>query len=153
MNLFKNSAVKAIIHMLFFAVLLKLSGMFVTWLWNKYLVKYTDVEPISFLESVGIVAFGYLVFAGIRFGFNQYELAQRHNENLHPGNMPQCRECAKDTDSSTLSKIKNFDRDDKEKLKEAIAKCCGINHNPINGSTHTSPNIPYHNTQLKKNDF
>jgi len=149
----KNCAVKAILHMLFFAVLLKLSAILVTWLWNSYLIRHSDLEPISFLEAVGIVAFGYLVFAGIRFGFNQYELSQKKIDLLVSDDIPNCKECAKANESATVLKIRSFAREDQEKLKETIAKYCGINHKTLNNSSHTTSNIPYQKSQLRENEF
>lgn len=139
--------------MLFFAVLLKLSAIIVTWLWNSYLIRHSDLEPIKFLEAVGLVAFGYLVFAGIRFGFNQYELSQKKIEMMSNGEIPNCKECAKASESATLLKIRSFDREDQEKLKETIAKYCGINHNSLNNNSHTTSNIPYQKSQLRENEF
>jgi hypothetical protein len=153
MNFLKHCAVKAILHMLFFAVLLKLSALVLTWFWNSYLIRYSDVEPVNFLESVGIVAFGYLVFAGIRFGFNQYELAQQRIDILASEDVPNCKECAIANESATLSKIRNFDHDDQEKLKETIAKYCGINHNSLTNNSHTSSNAPYRKSQLTENEI
>ncbi|PKL85338.1 MAG: hypothetical protein CVV22_08725 [Ignavibacteriae bacterium HGW-Ignavibacteriae-1] len=153
MNFFRNCAVKAILHMLFFAVLLKVSALVLTWFWNSYLIRYSDLEPINSLEAVGVVAFGYLVFAGIRFGFNQYELSQQKIDLLASEEIPNCKECAKATESATLSKIRNFDRDDQEKLKETIAKYCGINHNSLNNNSHTASNTPYRNSHLRENEI
>ncbi len=153
MNFFRNCAVKAILHMLFFAVLLKLSAFVLTWFWNSYLIRYSGLEPVTFLEAVGVVAFGYLVYAGIRFGFDQYELAQQKIDLLASEETPNCKECAKAKESATLSKIRNFDSDDQEKLKETIAKYCGINHNPLKNNSNTASNTPYRKSHLRENEI
>ncbi|MCO5250202.1 MAG: hypothetical protein M9949_02125 [Candidatus Kapabacteria bacterium] len=153
MNFLKHCAVKAILHMLFFAVLLKVSALVLTWFWNSYLIRYSDLEPINFLEAVGVVAFGYLVFAGIRFGFNQYELAQQKIDILASEDIPNCKECAKANEYATLSKIRNFNRADQEKLKEAIAKYCGINHHSLKNNSQTASNTPYSKSQLTETEI
>lgn len=150
MNFFKNSAVRAILYIVIFAGLLKLSGMTVAWFWNQFLLKLGNFEPITFLESVGIVTFGYLIFAGIRFGFASY--SERPLNIRTPGNMPECQKCAQITQQNGIATLRALNKEEKERLKEAIAKCCGMPHNTTNGSSQHS-NLTYHKSPLKESDL
>ncbi len=140
MNFFKNIAVRAILYIVIFAALLKLSGMTVVWFWNKFLLKLGNFEPITFLESVGIVTFVYLVFAGIRFGFASYN--ERPLNIRTPGSMPECQECAKIAQQNGIATLRSLSKEEKERLKEAIAKCCGIPHNTTK-ATSKPANLTY----------
>jgi hypothetical protein len=143
LNLLKNNVSKSLLYILFFAGILKLSGMLLTWFWNDYLVDNFNVEQITFLESVGMIAFFYLVYSGVKFGFNTLTANLSVDDKMSPGNMPQCQNCDKISTSNNVNSLKNLTADEKEKLKEAIAKCCGFNHISnnieVNSKIHIHP--------------
>lgn len=151
MNFFKNSAVRAILYIVIFAGLLKLSGMLVAWLWNKFLLKLGNFEPITFLESVGVVTFGYLIFAGIRFGFASFDA--KSFQMGTPGKMPECEECARLAQQNGITTLRSLNKEEKERLKEAIAKCCGMQQShQTNGKTQHA-NLTYQKSAIKESEF
>lgn len=131
LNLLKNNVSKSLLYILFFAGILKLSGMALTWFWNSYLVQNLDVEHVTFLESVGMIAFFYLVFSGVKFGFNTIT-AQFSNTDNHTSAASKCQNCELMQQSRYKSTYANkLSADEKERLKQAIAKCCGFPHEAV----------------------
>lgn len=142
MKTLKYSAVKSLIYILIFAGLLKVSGLLLEWIWNDYLVYNYGLEPISFLEAAGILAFLYLVYAGVKFGFdnisslnnistlnNLSSLNIFNNKDIkNIENKDDCNDCNR-YEKSFIMRSKFMSEDEKERLKEALAKCCGLNHN------------------------
>jgi hypothetical protein len=135
MKIFKTGAFKAIIYILIFAGLLKVSGSIFAWLWNSQLIKYFELERISSLEAVGIIAFLYLVYTGVKFGFDSFFNLNKRHDIMSPGNMPQCRNCEKMAEPLPLKYARIMTKEEKDKLKEALAKCCGIQNNNKISST------------------
>jgi hypothetical protein len=129
MKIFKSGAFKAIIYILIFAGLLKVGGIILAWLWNSQLMKFFEIEPISFLEAVGMIAFLYLVYTGIKFGFDSILNLNKQPDKMSPGCMPQCRNCERMAEPLPLKYARIMTQDEKDKLKEALAKCCGIQNN------------------------
>ncbi|MBX3044103.1 MAG: hypothetical protein KIT33_04490 [Candidatus Kapabacteria bacterium] len=131
LNLIKNNVSKSLLYILFFAGILKLSGMLLTWFWNDYLVYAFDLYSITFLESVGMLAFFYLVYSGIKFGFNSISIQlSENNIGTKPGKLPQCSSCEALQHHKDIAYINKLTEDEKERLKQAIAKCCGFQHEP-----------------------
>jgi len=147
MKSLKYNVLKSIIYILIFAGLLKLSGLIISWFWNEILVKNYNFHPITFLEATGILAFLYLVFAGVKFGFDNISNMNLFNsKELKPGNLPQCKECDK-VQSSYILRSKLLSLEEKERLKEAIAKCCGMNnHSHLNNLPTQKINIQQNKT-------
>jgi len=143
MKSLKYSATKSLIYIVIFAGLLKVSGMLLAWLWNDYLVVNYGYEEITFLEAAGMLAFFYLIYAGVKFGFdNLSNLNFFQSKNQTPNQHTQCEQCDR-AESSFILRSKFMSIEEKEKLKEAIAKCCGINNNQ-----HIST-IPHQKIQIK----
>lgn len=143
LNLLKNNVLKSLLYILFFAGILKLSGMLLTWFWNSYLVYTFDVQHITFLESVGMLAFFYLVYSGVKFGFVTIIGQKNTTDNLSSKNMPQCQQCEKNALNNTHY-VNNLTLDEKEKLKAAIAKCCGFQHS--SPGIESKPTVSFRNT-------
>lgn len=95
MKSLKFNALKSIFYILIFAGMLKLSGIIIAWVWNDLLLEKFHLNEISILEATGIVAFIYLVYAGIKFGFENImnSNTQSVDTSEMAGNMPQCKEC------------------------------------------------------------
>ncbi len=121
MNILKNSAFKSLLYIAVFAGLLKLSAMTFTWFWNNVFNNYVELPIINQLESVGVIAFLYLILTGIKFGFGAI------NEKNVLNSEPICEGCQKVRNSIAIEKARTLSKEDKEQLKSAIAKCCGIN--------------------------
>ncbi len=149
-NLLKNNVSKSLLYILIFAGILKLSGMLLTWFWNDYLTVQFGFEYITFLESVGMIAFFYLVYSGIRFGFNTITSQLSNSESHTPGSLPECKYCEKNS-TGNIQKLKEMSADEKERLKQAIAKCCGINHIP--SKIEINSKIKIHPSQKSTQNF
>lgn len=141
MNLQKNNALRAIIYIFLFAGTLKLIALAFQWGWNNLLRERYGLEYLTFLESVGILAFIYLIYAGIKFGFENIGI----NDNNKPGLMKECLSCQlkpEGTPSNQSAKNK-LSAEEKELLSQYIAKCCGMKHESkprlkaqANGTSH-----------------
>lgn len=123
-NNLKNSLYKSLLYIIILAGSLKLFGWLLYKVWNSYIYDNYNVTPISQLEAVGIIAFIYLVFAGIKFGFFPFTAKES------PGHMPQCQHCDKMAQPDYLKRVKRMSAEEKEQLREAIAKCCGFQKTP-----------------------
>ncbi len=142
MKTLKYSAVKSLIYILIFAGLLKVSGLLLEWIWNDYFVYNYGAKPITFLEAAGILAFLYLVYAGVKFGFdnlttlNNFSSLNFFNQKEKSYKDPNsdCDDCNK-YDSSFIMRSKFMSADEKERLREALAKCCGMTHHSQNNFT------------------
>lgn len=141
MKTLKYSAVKSLLYILIFAGLLKVSGILLEWIWNDYLVISYGLEPITFLEAAGILAFLYLVYAGVKFGFDNLTTLNNFSsfnlfsqKNTIKTDSDECVECNK-YEKSFIMRSKFMSEDEKERLREALAKCCGMNHIPHNQFT------------------
>ncbi|MDX9790697.1 MAG: hypothetical protein WC313_09555 [Candidatus Kapaibacterium sp.] len=141
-SLLKNNVSRALLYILFFAGILKLSGMLMTWFWNSYLTFSFGLHEITFLESVGILAFFYLVFSGVKFGFNTISAQYHNTDKLSPGSMPQCQSCSILKKSNSLQTINKLSPNEKEMLKAAIAQCCGIRNDSVPIEHKHQVNIP-----------
>lgn len=143
LSILKNNVSKSLLYILFFAGLLKLGGMIITWFWNNYMVYSFDLEYITFLESVGMIAFFYLVFSGVKFGFNTLANQINSKQPSSPGNLPQCKTCDAYQRSNGTQFVNKLSADEKEKLKQAIAKCCGFQHEPMKIDNKKQISIPH----------
>lgn len=156
MKTLKYSAVKSIIYILIFAGLLKVSGLLLEWIWNDYLVYNYGLKPISFLEAAGILAFLYLVYAGVKFGFDNISTLNnfsslnifnpRDKKNIETND--DCNDCNK-YEKSFIMRSKFMTEDEKERLREALAKCCGLNHQHNHYSTHKIQIQQFDNKKIK----
>ncbi len=149
MKSLKNSAIKSLIYILIFAGLLKLSSLILTWVWNKYIVHYYGVEPITFLESTGMIAFMYLIYAGVKFGFDSlstlsiFPSKDKFSKDSHIELTSK-----NDFEESFKLQCKFMNKEEKEKLKETLAKYCGVSHAQENN--YNSPNIHIQHINSKK---
>ncbi len=130
-DLLKNNVFKSLLYILSFGGLLKLSGMLLTWLWNSYISLSFDLDEITFLESVGIISFSYILFAGIRYGFGT------NADKISPYDKMSCKyiyksEIKLENATKINENLRNLTQDEKEKLKKVIAKCCGFEDIPNN---------------------
>jgi hypothetical protein len=141
MKFFKSGAFKAIIYILIFAGFLKIGGLVFAWLWNSYLIRYFQLEHISFLEAVGMIAFLYLVYTGVKFGFDSILSLNKQPDKMSPGNMPQCRNCERMAEPLPIKYARIMTQDEKDKLKEALAKCCGLPNTTQISSTPQTLNL------------
>ncbi|HRP01166.1 MAG TPA: hypothetical protein PLE30_00805 [Candidatus Kapabacteria bacterium] len=129
MKALKYNALKSLVYILIFAGLLKLSGMLLAWIWNSYIVYNYRVEPITFLEATGLLAFFYLIYAGVKFGFdNITSFNFFHNKGKNSVAVQnECEHLSK-YENSFLMRSKFMSEEEKERLREELAKCCGIEH-------------------------
>ena len=142
LDILKNNVSKSLLYILFFAGILKLSGMLLTWFWNNYMVYSFEVEYITFLESVGMLAFFYLVYSGVKFGFAT--ITNQINPKIisKPGKLPQSQTCESIKEKNDYQFANKLSPDEKERLKQAIAKCCGFHHDPIKLESTPKIKIP-----------
>ncbi len=135
MKILQNSAFRSLLYIAVFAGLLKLAAMTFTWFWNNVFNVYIDLPTVNQLESVGIIAFMYLVLTGIRFGFGAI------TDKVSPISEPLCESCEKVRSSIAVEKARALSTEDKEQLKSAIAKCCGMQteHHSLNKLSFNEP--------------
>lgn len=141
-SILKNNVLKSILYIIFFAGFLKLSGMLLTWIWNSYLTTALNLEDITFLESVGIIAFLYLVYSGIKFGFISLTDKNYMHDKTSADNQFNAKNYETFLHNNIANNLNKMSKSEKEKLKETIAECCGFRHIP---SKNKKPNPIFSN--------
>lgn len=104
---------------------------------NHYLYDELGLEePVSILELAGLVAFVYVIFFGIKFGFrksnSQYQEFQDYERpHAHDDSSDSSHHFAEDLDCDELSQkyktsLDKLSEKEKEELKSKLANICGI---------------------------
>jgi hypothetical protein len=75
-----------------------------------------------------MLAFFYLVYSGVKFGFSTISAQFNLTDKMSTKELPKCHTCEQNVRNTHNNYVKNLTPDEKEQLKEAIAKCCGFNH-------------------------
>lgn len=122
----KNKA-RSIMYILIIGGLLSSTAVIIMLVWNKTLSGYFQSVQISFLESVGLVSFVYVIYYGIKFG---HESCQNDVKT----DIAAERKSSSDKMTEFPSKIssdllKKIPDENKKEFKEFISKCCGMSHN------------------------
>lgn len=141
-QLFNNIAARSIFYILFVGGLLALSSFILMISWNSGITNLFNAEPISFLESIGILALVYVIYFGIQFGKSSTDV----NLSYFSKSKSHITDINSDIISSeTLNKLKNSE---KEELRDLVNRCCGYK----NSSELSNKDVSYSNSS-GKSDF
>lgn len=141
-QLFNNIAARSIFYILFVGGLLALSSFILMISWNSGITNLFNAEPISFLESIGILALVYVIYFGIQFGKSSTDV----NLSYFSKSKSHISDINSDIISSeTLNKLKNSE---KEELRDLVNRCCGYK----NSSELSNKDVSYSNSS-GKSDF
>lgn len=99
--------------------LLVVNGAVVTYLWNSLLEGRTNLEPLHFLDGVGITAFAYVIVFAVKFGRGASPLIKK----------PQ------GSDTSVQSKCAEMTPEQRGELRKHLAATCG--HADAEGKSST----------------
>jgi arginine exporter protein ArgO len=120
---------RSILYILIISGLLSSTAIIIMLVWNETLIHKLETSSISFLESVGIVSFVYIIYYGIRFG---QESCQNSTETAKTTADAQSSDNLTDSQVHTYSELlKQVPDDDKKRLKMFLSKCCGMSHEHI----------------------
>ncbi len=117
---------RSIFYIVLISGLLSLTSFVIEFIWNHTFIKLFGVPTISFLESVGIVAFVYVVYFGIKFGEDcqndedneVYESKRHTNDNFTYSS----------SKTSTLNSeiINKLPQTEKKEILHFVSRCCGM---------------------------
>jgi hypothetical protein len=132
---------RSVFYIIFISGLLSLTSFIVGLVWNYSFTAHLNFSEITFLESVGIVSFVYIIYFGIKFGEASW-LNDTHSANKSDSNIQHDIMTEKHNSTTRNEKCINRDSfsrlpdDEKKELQELVSKCCGI---PVeNNSTQSS---------------
>ncbi len=121
-QLFNNIAARSIFYIVFVGGLLSLSAVILMISWNTGITNLLDANPITFLESIGILALIYVIYFGIQFGKSSADV----NLSYFSKTKSQSTDINSDIiTAETLNKLKNSE---KEELRELVNRCCGYSN-------------------------
>lgn len=135
-QLFNNIAARSIFYIVFVGGLLSLSAIVLMISWNTGITNLFDTNPITFLESIGILALVYVIYFGIQFG--------KSSANVNLSSFTKSKSQTSDINtevlnSETLNKLNNSE---KEELREFVNRCCGYKNSNDIGNKEISYSNP-----------
>ncbi len=119
---------RSIFYIIIISGLLSLTSIVIMLVWNNSLSLHLDMEEISFLEAVGLVAFVYVIYFGIRFG-----QAKRHYDSKEDdlsGNTFTSDKMSYADEIIAKDLLKKVPDAERDVLKDFIARCCGFQDIP-----------------------
>ncbi len=127
LNRIQTIAARAIMYLLPIGGLLILISAIVWYGWNHLLHPNSSFSEITFLESFGIVAIGYVAYSAVAFAWDETEIQEnwlfpQKNENhfTPPSEVP-----LEDTFCKVPRHAEQLSPEEKIILREKIARCCG----------------------------
>jgi hypothetical protein len=143
-SLINSKAARTIIYIFFVGGLLNLSAGALWFLWNYGLTGLIEIGEVSFLESVGLISFIYVFYFGYKFGEKKDAEAAAAKCNL----------AEQMNNSHSIHVVRQMSQQDKNELKNAIARCCGLddatNRNSVQSSPRPENFNPYSPLKQKK---
>jgi hypothetical protein len=119
---------RSIFYIIIISGLLSLTSFVIMLVWNNSLSFHLDMEEISFLEAVGLVAFVYVVYFGIKFGEAKCNNDSKEVNLSDTTDISDKMSYADEMIAKDL--LKNVPENEREDLKDFIARCCGFQDIP-----------------------
>jgi len=126
--IFKSRMARTIFFVIFVGGLFMFTSVIFKSLCNEIIFDYFQFPCISYLESAGILSFGYILAFGIKFGLLKPSEPAVQKENIKymtEGHKTNCQ----DNDNMSEECKKNIDMmtaEEKTRLKVELEKRCGI---------------------------
>ena len=121
-----NKKARSIFYIILISGLLSLTSIIIEFVWNHTFIKLFGFERITFLESVGIVAFVYVIYFGIKFGAD----TETEQEMMHDDDNSELNDnlAFQNATRSNLKPeiIKSLPNDDKKEMLNFVSRCCGM---------------------------
>ena len=111
--------------------------------WNNSLSFHLNMEEISFLEAVGVVAFVYVIYFGIKFGESKCNNGSKKDIMTEEPATADKMSYADEMIAKDL--LKNVPEAEREDLKDFIARCCGFQDIPQTGNNTMRRSININN--------
>ena len=136
---------RSVFYIIFISGLLSLTSWIVEILWDLSLYKFFNLSQISFLESVGIVSFVYIIYFGIKFGEASWQndmktekMSERESKTDKMSDNNSGNKKRNDANPINPEILRKLPEEDRQELKNLVSKCCGmpINDNPLQSSFH-----------------
>jgi hypothetical protein len=117
---------RSIFYIVLISGLLSLTSFVIEFIWNNTFIKLLGVPQITFLESVGIVAFVYVIYFGIKFGQDcqDDEVIEENETKRHTTDNFTYSPSPKSKLNSEI--INNLPQTEKQEILEFVSRCCGI---------------------------
>ena len=114
-----SKTARSIIYIFFISGLLTSTSLIIMILWNLTLSHLIQWGHMTFLESVGIVSFVYVIYFGIKFGENSV------NDNSSLKSMTSFHHPDRKSSKIPLETLNKVPEDEKQELMEFISRCVG----------------------------
>lgn len=126
---FLNSKIaRSTFYIIFVGGLFTLFSATLAYFWEEVLLFWFDFPPITFLEAGGIIACGYIIVFGIRFGL------KKNADNVADAEMSGANDTNVAERFASPECLKDLTINEKEYLSHVLARCCGIEGHPGNGA-------------------
>lgn len=109
MSILTTTAARTMMYICSIGGLLVVNGAAVTYLWNTLLEGRPHIEPLHFLDGVGITAFAYVIVFAVKFGRGARPLLKR----------------TKGADTSVERKCAEMTPEQRGELRKHLAATCG----------------------------
>jgi hypothetical protein len=119
MSIFTTKTARTTMYFCSIGGLLVVNGAAVTYFWNTLLQERPGVEPLHFLDGVGITAFAYVIVFAIKFGRGASPLIKRRQG----------------ADTSVERKCAEMTPEQRGELRKHLAATCGHTSDEENTST------------------
>ncbi len=131
-KIINSSAARTGIYIVLAGGLLVLFAFGSSFICNSFLSATFGIPAISFMEAAGGFAFVYIIYYGYRFGFCS---RNKSNEKRDLSFLQNCDNLTQH--NLNYKAVTALNKEQKEKLREEIARCCGFKHE----SSHRSSRI------------
>ena len=141
-NFFKNKTARSVFYIIFVSGLLSLTSFSLMIIWDYFTINNPRIHQISFLEAVGICAFVYVIYFGVKFGEHRQNVAD-YEEYRSNGQPP-----VKKSQPINPEIINKIPESQKQEMLHFISRCCGMENNisTLHSSFRTS-----HQAEKKEN--
>lgn len=119
-KLFESKIARTTFYIVFVGGLFFVFSVLFAALSNDILSEYFEIPELSLLEAGGLFAIFHIVYSGIKFGYNKFQKSSTEED------MSLFHDCDNMTEVKKHINLDSLSTDDKNRLKEEIAKCCGI---------------------------
>lgn len=119
-KLFESKLARTTFYIAFVGGLFFVFSVLFAALANEILSVYFEIPEISLLEAGGLFAIFHIIYSGIKFGYHKIYRSMSEND------MTILRNCDNMSEKNNHVNIDSLSRTDKDRLKEEIAKCCGM---------------------------
>jgi len=142
-NFFKSKTARSIFYIIFVSGLLSLTSFTMMVIWDYFTLSNPGIHQITFLEAVGICAFVYVIYFGVKFGEHRQNVADFEESRSNSHNP------VKKSQTINPEILNKIPESQKQEMLHFISRCSGIQNNI--STIHSSFKSPHPN--LKKDNL